>query len=52
MDKKYTAILKLKNMNKLHLEERKNVAAWLRQKAKDVVKEGNNYSSTFIATYE
>ena len=33
------------------VEQRKQVAAWLRERAKDILKEGKNYSTHFRAGF-
>lgn len=32
-------------------KNRKNIAAWLRQHAKDIIKDGKNYSKRFTGKY-
>ena len=48
---KVIATLEIKNAAKMAEEGRKEVADWLRRQAKELIKEGKNYSKHFKATY-
>ena len=45
------AVLTLKGAGEWTPEGRRHIAEWLRQKARDLVKDGHNYSPRFRARY-
>ena len=45
------AILTIKDADKMAPEGRKEIANWLRQQAKDLIKYGKNYNKKMIARY-
>lgn len=48
---KAAAVLTIKDADKMSVEGKKAIAAWLRQQAKDLLKYGEHYSSRFRARY-
>ena len=51
MKEQWDAIVQFYRASEMTKEQRKEVAKWLREKAKDLLKQADNYSTHFLSRF-